>query len=355
LTTVGGSGILTAPECRESGFRAQRLDWQVSSVRALITGGAGFIGSHLADALLRRGYDICIYDDFSTGRRENVAHLEGHAGVRVVVGSVLERDALRPLVEQCDVIFHMAAAVGVRLIVNRPLHSLLTNIHGAANVLEFASEGGKKTLVASSSEVYGKSEACPFREDADRVLGSTTVTRWLYSTTKAADEFLALAYARERGLPVVIARLFNVVGPRQSAQYGMVVPTFVRQALRGEPLTVYGDGRQTRCFACVYDVVDALVDLMRNPEAEGEIFNVGSDEEISIRQLAERVIAATGSSAAIRFVPYDEAFSGGFEDMRRRVPDIAKLRALTGYRPQYDLDRTIEAIIEHVRSQECSP
>jgi len=320
----------------------------------LITGGAGFIGSHLADALLRRGYDVSLIDDLSTGRRENIAHIENDPRVDVTIGSILDTERLKPLVDACDVIFHMAAAVGVRLIVNKPLHSLVTNIEGTHNVLKLAAQSGKKTLLASSSEIYGKSEECPFGETANRLLGSTTITRWLYSTTKAADEFLALAYFREQGLPVVIARLFNVVGPRQSAQYGMVIPTFVRQALRAEAVTVYGDGQQTRCFACVYDVVEALIDLMENPDAAGDVFNVGSDEEVTIQQLAERVIAATGSTSPIEFIPYEVAFAGGFEDMRRRVPDISKLRNLTGYKPRYDLNRTLETIIDWVRAQEAA-
>lgn len=315
-------------------------------MRYLITGGAGFIGSHLTDALVERGDEVTIVDNFSTGRRSNVDHLPG---VRLIQGSVLDPLLVDELVEDSDVVFHLAAAVGVRLIVERPLRSFITNIQGSENVLEAAHRWRRKVLIASTSEIYGKNSVGPLKEDDDRVLGSTRILRWGYSTSKAVDEILAFAYHRERDVPVVVVRLFNTVGPRQTGTYGMVIPRFVQQALRGESLTVYDDGQQSRCFCHVKDVVRALVGLVDESAAEGDVFNIGSEEEVTILELAERVIARTGSASSIEKIPYEEAYDRGFEDMRRRVPDTSKVRSMIDWEPTYDLNAVIDEVVEYER------
>lgn len=318
----------------------------------LITGGAGFIGGHLAEPLLERGDRVVALDDLSTGRLNNLDHLGGHANFRFVQGSVLDELMVDELAHTSDVIVHLAAAVGVQLIVDQPLRSFTTNIRGTEIVLDAAHRYRRKVLVASTSEIYGKNGHGPLRETDDRLIGSPSVARWGYSTAKAVDEVLAFAYHRERALPAVIARLFNTVGPRQSPAYGMVIPRFVRQALQGEPLTVHGDGKQTRCFGHVSDVVDALVRLLDNECAVGDVFNVGNGgEEISILELAERVVELTGFDSEIELVPYEDAYESGFEDMRRRVPDTTKLERLTGWSPKRSLDEILEEVIEEARNE----
>ncbi len=320
-------------------------------MRILITGGAGFIGSHLAEALLAAGHDITVIDDLSTGRFANIEPLTTHPRFHFAIETITNETVMDRLTSECDLIFHLAAAVGVALIVRSPVHVIQTNILGTEAVLRIANRYRKPVFLASTSEIYGKSEEVPFREDADRVLGPTTRSRWCYSTSKAVDEFLALAYHKERGLPVVIVRLFNTVGPRQTGQYGMVVPRFVAQAVTGQPLTIYGDGQQTRCFTDVGDVVQALMRLMETPAARGQVFNVGSTDEVTILELARRVKALAQSDSEIVFIPYAQAYEEGFEDMRRRVPDISKLRALTGWAPRVPLDETLRRMIAHARAQ----
>ncbi len=316
-------------------------------MRALITGGAGFVGSHLAEHLLDQGHDVLVLDDLSTGSIENIAHLKGRAGFDYTIDTVSNGPLVAELIDRSDVVFHLAAAVGVKLIVEQPVRTIETNVHGTEVVLKHASKKKKLVFIASTSEVYGKSTDVPFREDADLVLGATAKHRWAYACSKLIDEFLALAYWKERKLPVVVVRLFNTVGPRQTGQYGMVLPTFVRQALAGEPITVFGDGTQSRSFTYVGDVVDALAKLANETRAVGQVFNIGSTEEIAIGDLAERVRTLTGSRSAIRFVPYDEAYEAGFEDMPRRVPDISKIRALVGYEPRVQLDEILTRVIEY--------
>lgn len=318
-------------------------------MNALITGGAGFIGSHLSELLLDHGHTVTAVDDLSTGSADNLRPLEGRAGFRFLHGSVLDADRLEALVPTHDAVFHLAAAVGVRWIIEHPLASIHTNIRATEIVLEAASRRGTPVLLASTSEVYGKNERDELREDDDSIIGSTRITRWLYANSKATDEFLGLAYFRERGVPVRIARFFNTVGPRQTGRYGMVVPRFVRQALAGEPLTVHGDGRQTRCFTDVRDSVRAIVGLMECPAAAGEVFNVGNPREISIRDLAELVVALTGCRSPVRLVPYAHDYPEGFEDMRRRVPCVEKLRAALGWAPSIPLEENLARIIEHER------
>jgi UDP-glucose 4-epimerase len=320
-------------------------------VKALITGGAGFIGSHLADALLAKGHEAMVLDNLSTGSIENIAHLKGRPGFAYTIDSVTNESLLAELIDQNDVVFHLAAAVGVKLIVEQPVHTIETNVHGTEVVLKHANKKKKLVFVASTSEVYGKSADVPFREGADLVLGATVRHRWAYACSKLLDEFLALAYWKEKKLPVVVVRLFNTVGPRQTGQYGMVLPTFVRQALAGQPITVFGDGTQSRSFSYVADVVDALIKLAHEPRAVGEVFNVGSTEEVSIGALAQRVKALSGSESPIQFIPYDEASEAGFEDMPRRVPDISKVHGLVGYQPRMSLDAIIRTVIEHVRQR----
>jgi UDP-glucose 4-epimerase len=315
-------------------------------MRALITGGAGFIGSHLAERLLEAGHDVAILDDLSTGRLENIEHLAGHPRFSATVGSVLDEDAIGPLVAQCDTVFHLAAAVGVRLVVDAPIHTIHTNVHGTETVLRHASLGRKNVLVVSTSEVYGKSATLPFREDADLVLGPPNKTRWGYATSKLLDEFLALGYWKEQRLPVRVVRLFNTVGPRQSSRYGMVLPNFVRRALANEPIIVHGDGTQTRSFTWVGDVVSALIGLIEDPKTAGEIFNIGNGAEISIRDLAWMVKRMTGSSSPVQYVPYNQVFDESFEDMPRRVPDISKIRRFIGYRPTVHLDEIVEHVVD---------
>ncbi len=318
-------------------------------MRVLITGGAGFIGSHLAEAYLARGDEVFVLDDLSTGSIKNIRHLKADPRFHYTIESVHHGSTVAELVDQCDVVFHLAAAVGVRLIVESPVRTIETNVHGTEVVLARANKKKKKVLIASTSEVYGLSDQVPFREDGNLVLGPTSKGRWSYACSKAIDEFLALAYWRERKLPTVIVRLFNTVGPRQTGQYGMVVPTFVKQALTGRPITIHGDGSQSRCFTDVGDVVRALVALMDEPRAVGEVFNIGSNEEVTIRQLAERVKALTGSSSEIVTVPYEQAYGEGFEDMPRRVPDITKVERLIGYRPTRTLDQVLQGVIDFFR------
>jgi UDP-glucose 4-epimerase len=316
-------------------------------VRALITGGAGFIGSHLAEALLEEGHEATVIDDLSTGSIENIAHLKKRRGFGYTIDSISNEPLLAELIDQSDLVFHLAAAVGVKLIVDQPVHTIETNVRGTEVVLKHANKKKKLVVIASTSEVYGKSAAVPFSEDADLVLGPTPKHRWAYACSKALDEFLALAYWKEKKLPVVIVRFFNTVGPRQTGQYGMVVPTFVRQALAGQPLTVFGDGTQSRSFTYVGDVVWALLRLVNEPQAVGEVFNIGNGEEISIRGLAEKVKTITGSASEIVTVPYDQAYEAGFEDMPRRVPDIRKIRRLIGYEPRVGLDEMLRRIVDH--------
>jgi UDP-glucose 4-epimerase len=314
-------------------------------LRVLITGGAGFIGSHLSDAYLERGDEVFVIDDLSTGSFENIAHLKQHPQFHYTIGSVNDQPVLAELVDQCDVIFHLAAAVGVKLIVESPVRTIENNVHGTEVVLSLANKKKKKVLVASTSEVYGLSAEVPFREDGNLVMGATTKGRWSYACSKAIDEFLALAYWREKKLPTIIVRLFNTVGPRQTGQYGMVIPTFVKQALAGRQITVYGDGQQTRCFGYVGDIVGALIKLMEKDEAVGQVFNIGSSEEVTIVELARRVKELTNSNSEITFVPYDEAYEEGFEDMPRRVPDTSKINALVGFRPRMSLDGILQSVI----------
>jgi UDP-glucose 4-epimerase len=313
----------------------------------LITGGAGFIGSHLADAYLDRGDDVCVIDDLSTGRIENIQHLKGHPNFQYNIDTLHNKPLTAELVDQCDVVFHLAAAVGVKLIVESPVRTIETNVSGTEVVLSIANKKKKKVLLASTSEVYGLSTDVPFREDGNLVMGATTKGRWSYACSKAIDEFLALAYWREKKLPTVVVRLFNTVGPRQTGQYGMVIPTFVKQALAGRPITVYGDGKQSRCFGYVGDVVGALIKLMDNNAAVGNVFNIGSNEEITILELAQRVKELTHSHSEIVFVPYDEAYEEGFEDMPRRIPDITKVRELVGFQPKMSLDGILQSVIDY--------
>jgi len=320
-------------------------------VKALITGGAGFIGSHLAERLLRDGHEVAVLDNLSTGSIDNITHLKGTPGFSYAIDSVTNESLLAEMIDRSDVVFHLAAAVGVKLIVEQPVHTIETNVHGTEVVLKHANKKKKLVVIASTSEVYGKSTDVPFREGADLVLGATVKHRWAYACSKLIDEFLALAYWKERKLPVIIARLFNTVGPRQTGQYGMVLPTFVRQALAGHPITVFGDGKQTRSFTYVGDVVDALVRLAAEPRAVGGVFNVGNTDEVSIRELAERVRTLCGSQSTIQYVPYDEAYETGFEDMPRRVPDISRIRELIGYQPKLELNDIIKSVIEHIRQK----
>ncbi len=320
-------------------------------MRALITGGAGFIGSHLSDALIARGDEVYCIDDLSTGSIENIAHLKSHPRYHYTIDSVSNQPLTAELIDACDVVYHLAAAVGVKLIVESPVRTIETNVHCTEVVLAQANKKKKKVLVASTSEVYGLSNDVPFKEDGNLVMGATVKGRWSYACSKAIDEFLALAYWREKKLPTVVVRLFNTVGPRQTGQYGMVIPTFVKQALAGRPITVYGDGTQTRCFGYVGDVIGALMGLMGKQEAVGQVFNIGSNEEVSILELAQRVKEITGSSSEIVLVPYGEAYEEGFEDMPRRVPDITKVRNLVGFEPKEKLDGIIEKVVEYHRAR----
>lgn len=315
-------------------------------MRVLITGGAGFIGSHLSDACLKRGDEVYVIDDLSTGSFENIRHLKEHSRFHYTIDSVHNQQIMAELVDQCDVIFHLAAAVGVKLIVESPVNTIETNVHGTEVVLSLANKKKKKVLIASTSEVYGLSTQVPFSEDGNLVMGATTKGRWSYACSKAIDEFLALAYWRERKLPTIVVRLFNTVGPRQTGQYGMVIPTFVKQALAHQPITVYGDGKQSRCFCYVGDVVGALMKLMDDEKTVGEVFNVGSSEEITIGNLAKQVKELTKSDSEIVFVPYDEAYEEGFEDMPRRIPNISKVNKQIGFQPQMDLEGILKSVID---------
>lgn len=320
-------------------------------MKVLITGGAGFIGGHLAEELLEGGHKVAALDDLSTGRMENVAHLKVNPNFELVVGTVLNGYLIDKLVERCDVVFHLAAAVGVELIVKKPLESLTTNIKGSETVLEMAHRYNKKILITSTSEIYGKNVNGPLKEDDDRILGSPLKVRWSYSTAKAVDEMLAYVYWKEKRVPSIIVRLFNTVGPRQTGYYGMVVPRFVGQALNGEPLTVYGSGKQSRCFIHVKDVVNALIKLAQEPKAVGEVFNIGSQEEISIENLAKEIIKITKSKSKIRRIPYEKAYEEGFEDMQRRVPDISKIKKLIGFSPTFSLQEIIKDIVDFQKQQ----
>ena len=319
-------------------------------MKVFITGGAGFVGSHLAERLLQQGHEVRVLDNLSTGSIDNIAHLKGQRGFTYTIDTITNEPVLAEMIDHSDVVFHLAAAVGVKLIVEQPVHTIETNVHGTEVVLKHANKKKKLVFILSTSEVYGKSTDVPFREAQDLVLGPTAKHRWAYACSKMIDEFLALAYWKERKLPVVIVRLFNTVGPRQTGQYGMVLPTFVRQALAGQPITVFGDGTQSRSFTYVGDVVDALIRLAQEPRAIGEVFNIGNVGEVSISELAEKVKQMTGSSSPIQMVPYDEAYEAGFEDMPRRVPDISKIRALIGYEPKMSLDQIITTVIEHIRA-----
>ena len=345
LLTVGGKEQPTSRELQQSG----------SLMKYLITGGAGFIGSHLSEALLERGASVTVLDDLSTGCIGNIQHLRRHPNFHYVIENMLNRPLLAELVDEADFVFHLAAAVGVRLIIESPVRTIENNIRPTELLLELAAKKGRKVLITSTSEVYGKSLKVPFSEEDDLLIGPSTKGRWSYACSKAIDEFLALAYWRERKLPTVIVRLFNTVGPRQAGQYGMVIPTFMRQALAGEPITVYGDGHQRRCFGWVGDVAKALISLMHHPGAVGNIFNIGSNEEVSILELAERVAAVTRSTSPIRMVPYQQAYASGFEDMARRIPDLRRIRELIGYTPTKSLDQILQAISKSMREGVAIP
>ena len=319
--------------------------------RALITGGAGFIGSHLAEALLERGCSVEVVDDLSTGSIENISHLKGHPHFAYVLDSVMNRSLMLEMVDRADVIFHLAAAVGVRLIVEKPVHTIETNIKATELILELAARKRRPLLLASTSEVYGKLDKPRFSEDDDVILGPTSKSRWCYAASKMIDEFLARAYFKEHGLPTVVARLFNTIGPRQTGQYGMVVPRFVRLALAGQPIPVYGDGTQRRSFTWVGDVVGAMLALIAHPQAYGEVFNIGHTKEISIYELAALVKEMTASASEITLVPYEQAYEAGFEDMLRRAPDITKIQRLIGYRPGLGLPEMLERVISYERER----
>ena len=321
-------------------------------MRALITGGAGFIGSHLAEALLNAGHEVDVIDNLSTGSIRNISHLKAQPKFKYVIDTLTNEPVLAELIDRNDVIFHFAAAVGVKLIVEQPVHTIETNVHGTEVVLKHANKKKKLVFIASTSEVYGKNLDVPFREDADLVMGATVKHRWAYACSKAIDEFLALAYWKERGLPVVVVRFFNTVGPKQTGQYGMVLPNFARQALAGEPITVFGDGTQSRSFTYVSDVVDCLMKLMKEKKAIGEVFNIGNRQEVTILKLAEMVKAQARSQSTIVFIPYDKAYEAGFEDMPRRVPDLTKIHGLVGYEPTVQLHETIDKVLEYFRSQD---
>jgi len=318
--------------------------------KILSTGGAGFIGSHLAEKLIALGNEVFVVDDLSTGRLENLKALEGNEKFHFIKGSVLEEYLMREIVSKVDYIYHLAASVGVKKILEEPLDCLLTNIKGTEIVLQEAEKNKAKVLIASTSEVYGKGDKIPFREEDNRIYGSIYNNRWIYAFSKGVDEFLGLAYHKEKNVPVVVMRFFNVIGPRQVGRYGMVVPRFVKQALKGEPVTVYGTGEQTRSFVYVGDVVDALVKLMDAKDSEGRVINIGADHEISINDLAKKVIDLAGSASSVAHISYEEAYPKGFEDLERRVPDISQIRNLIGYEPKTSLDETIKKIIEYYRN-----
>lgn len=322
-------------------------------MKLLITGGAGFIGSHLAENLLAQGHEVFVIDDLSTGSIENIIALKGNPRFHYTIDTIKNLPVMAELVDRCEVVYHLAAAVGVKLIVESPVNTIETNIYGTEVVLQLANKKKKKVLITSTSEVYGKAESVPFKEDDDMILGPTIKGRWSYACSKAIDEFLAIAYFREKGLPIVIARLFNTVGPRQIGRYGMVIPTLVQQALAGKPLTVHGDGRQSRSFTYVQDVVRALVALAAHPDAVGQVFNIGNDQEVTIADLAMLIKRRSGSSSEIVYVPYDQAYQEGFEDMRRRVPDTSKIRKLIGFKPSMNIEGIVDSVIEYYKEREA--
>jgi len=317
-------------------------------MKVLITGGAGFIGSHLSEQLLKEGNDVTIIDDISTGSIDNIEHLKESPKFRFAIETIMNQVVMDRLISECDIIYHLAAAVGVNLIVGSPVRVIETNMMGTEIVLKIANRYKKKVILSSTSEIYGKSNSIPFKEDDDRIVGPTTKSRWSYSCSKALDEFLALAYHVERKLPVVIVRLFNTVGPRQTGRYGMVIPRFVQQALDGKPITVYGDGRQSRCFVHVKDVIKGVIKLANYPQAIGQIFNIGSTEEITINDLAIKIKTLANSKSEIQYIPYEKAYAIGFDDMRRRVPDLSRIRNLIGYVPKANLDSTLKEMIEYM-------
>ncbi|MFQ6082608.1 MAG: SDR family NAD(P)-dependent oxidoreductase [Candidatus Aminicenantia bacterium] len=320
---------------------------RIKNKTILVTGGAGFIGSYLADRLIQKGKEVFVVDNLSTGRQKNIEHLEKNKKFHFVKGSVLDEKLMSDLVKEVDQVYHLAAAVGVRMVLRKPLNSLLTNIKGTEIVLREAAKRKIKVLLVSSSEVCGKDDKVPFQEEDDRTYGSVYNDRWVYAFSKAVDEFLGLAYFREKKLPVVIVRLFNVIGPRQTGRYGMVVPTFVKQALQGKPITIFGDGKQTRCFADIDEVIAVLTKLMANKKAEGQVINLGSNNEISINKLAKKVKSLTGSSSKIIYVPYKKAYPDGYEDFKRRIPDISRIKKLIGYKPKVTLEESIKKIINY--------
>ncbi|MEK7309594.1 MAG: GDP-mannose 4,6-dehydratase [Planctomycetota bacterium] len=320
-------------------------------MKYLITGGAGFIGSHLAETLLNQNDEVWIIDNLSTGSINNIEHLKSNPRFHYTIDTIFNEPRLAELIDNCDIVFHLAAAVGVRLIVESPVNTIETNIAGTESVLKLANKKNKIVLIASSSEVYGKSTKIPFNEDDDTIMGPTVKSRWSYACSKAIDEFLALAYWREKKLPTIVVRLFNTVGPRQSGRYGMVIPRFVQQALAGEPFTVYGTGKQSRCFTDVSDVVGALIKVVTHPKSIGQVFNVGSEQEITIETLASKIKEKTKSSSKIKYIPYDEAYESGFEDMLRRVPDLTKIGKLINYQPTQNIDQILDKIIRYFREQ----
>lgn len=315
-------------------------------MKALITGGAGFIGSHLTEKLINTGHEVIAVDDLSTGTVDNLQAVGNNPKFKFVYNSVRNSETMHILIEQCDMVFHLAAAVGVQMIVDRPVHTIETNIHGSEVVLEIANKFQKKVLLASTSEVYGKSESVPFCEDDDTVLGSTRFSRWAYACSKAIDEFLGHAYYEQYGLPVVITRFFNTVGPRQTGRYGMVVPRFVERALKNEPIYIYGTGKQARCFGYVGDVIDGVMALMNHPDAPGKVYNIGSTEEITIEALADKIIEITGSKSEKKFISYEQAYGKPFDDMMRRVPCLDQIKELVNYEPKTNLDQILKIIIE---------
>lgn len=322
-----------------------------SNKKILITGGAGFIGSHLAEKLLLRGEEVFVIDDLSTGSLKNIVHLKNDKNFHFTKGTILDRKKMEALIKKADMVYHLAAAVGVKTIVDKPLYSFLLNLKGTEIVLDIAAKYKTPVLIASTSEIYGKNNKVPFSEESDRIYGSAYHNRWGYALSKGGDEFLALAYYREKGLPVFVVRFFNVIGPRQTGVYGMVVPQFIQQALSGKSITIFGDGNQTRCFGDVEDVTDALIKLVNNPKAIGNIFNIGSDEEISIKDLAEKVKKLTGSRSKISFIPYDKIYGKDFEDMFRRKPDLSKIGKLINYQPKLSLDKSLNKIIDYFRAE----
>jgi len=318
-------------------------------MKVLITGGAGFIGSHLVDELIASGNEVAALDNLSTGRFENISHLDGNKSFQFVEGTILNEMLVDKLVERCDVVYHLAAAVGVELVVKKPLESLVTNIKGSEIVLDMVHRYHKKILITSTSEIYGKNKNGPLKEDDDRILGSPLKVRWGYSTAKAVDEMLAYIYWKEKKVPTIIVRLFNTVGPRQTGAYGMVIPRFVNQALKNEDVTIYGTGKQSRCFLHVKDAVGTLIRLMNNYDAIGNVFNIGSQEEITIEDLAIKVIEITKSKSKIVYIPYEKAYEEGFEDMQRRVPDTARVKSLVGFKPTIDLEGIIKSVVEYYK------